>query len=110
VTRSRITKASANVFADLGFKRPQEEVAKVELAYEIRSILIERRLSQMDAAGKLGISQPDVSKLMNLRPHGFTLDRLLVILTNLRRDVEIRVTRAPRSRRSGTIRTTLPVG
>ncbi len=107
MTRTRIRKAGPNIFADLGFEKPEEEAAKVDLAYEIRAILIGRKLTQVSAAKLLGISQPDVSKLMNIRPYGFTLDRLLAVLTTLSRDIEIRVTKAPRSRRAGHIRATL---
>ena len=107
MSRTGVRKASAHVFADLGFDRPGEEVAKVDLAVEIRAVLSRRKLTQVAAARLLGISQPDVSKLMNLRPYGFSLDRLLAILTALHRDVEIRVTLAPRHRRTGRITATL---
>jgi predicted XRE-type DNA-binding protein len=103
----KIRKASDNVFADLGFDRPEEEAAKVDLAYEIFTILKARRLTQTKAAALLEISQADVSRLMNVRPHGFSLDRLIAILTRLERDVEIRVTKSPASRRVGKVRTTL---
>jgi predicted XRE-type DNA-binding protein len=97
----KIRKASDNIFADLGFDRPEEEAAKVDLAYEIFTILKARKLTQTKAASLLEISQADVSKLMNVRPHGFSLDRLIAILTRLERDVEIRVTKSPRTRRVG---------
>jgi Helix-turn-helix domain len=55
----------------------------------------------------LDISQADVSKLMTLRLHGFSLDRLIAILTRLERDVEICVTKSPASRRLGKVKTVL---
>lgn len=103
----KIRKASGNVFADLGFDRPEEEAAKVDLAYEIFSILKARKLTQTKAAALLEISQADVSKLMNVRPHGFSLDRLIAILTRLERDVEIRVTKSPATRRVGKVKAIL---
>ena len=103
----KVRKASDNVFAELGFDRPEEEAAKVDLAYEIFTILKRRKLTQTKAAGLLGISQADVSKLMNVRPYGFSLDRLIAILTRLERDVEIRVTKTPASRRAGKVKAVL---
>jgi predicted XRE-type DNA-binding protein len=103
----KIKKASDNVFADLGFERPEEEAAKVDLAFEIASILKARKLAQVKAAALLQISQADVSKLMNVRPHGFSLDRLIAILTRLERDVEIRVTKTSGTRRGGKVRAVL---
>jgi hypothetical protein len=44
---------------------------------------------------------------MNYRPAGFTLDRLILILNKLSRDVEIRVKKAPPSRDIGRLKTTL---
>ena len=103
----KIKKAKDNIFAELGFERPEEEAAKIDLAYEIFTILKSRRLTQIKAAALLDISQADVSKLMNVRPHGFSLDRLIAILTRLERDVEIRVTKSPASRRLGKVKTVL---
>jgi predicted XRE-type DNA-binding protein len=103
----KIKKASDNIFADLGFERPEEEAAKVDLAYEIASILKARKLTQVKAAALLNISQADVSKLMNVRPYGFSLDRLIAILTRLERDVEIRVTKASSTKRGGKVRAVL---
>lgn len=103
----KIKKANENVFAELGFERPEEEAAKVDLAHEIFTILKARKLTQTKAADLLGISQADVSKLMNVRPYGFSLDRLIAILTRLERDVEIRVTKSAGSRRVGKVKTVL---
>ena len=103
----KIKKANDNIFAGLGFERPEEEAAKVDLAYEIHTILKARKLTQTKAAGFLGISQADVSKLVNVRPYGFSLDRLIAILTRLERDVEIRVTKSSGSRRVGKVKAVL---
>lgn len=103
----KIKKADDNIFVELGFERPEEEAAKVDLAYEIYTILKARKLTQTKAAALLGISQADVSKLVNVRPHGFSLDRLIAILTRLERDIEIRVTKSAGSRRRGKVKAVL---
>ena len=41
-----VKRGSGNVFADLGFERPEEEQLKAQLVREIRDILKRRRLTQ----------------------------------------------------------------
>lgn len=96
--RTEITEGSGNVFADLGFDRPDEELVKAELIRRIRTILSKRQLTQAVAAKVLGIKQPDVSALMRGRISGFSLERLMRLLMRLDRDVEIVVKRKPKSR------------
>ena len=47
--------STGNVFADLGLPRPDEVLAKAELAQKIVAIIHERRLTQTEAAAILGI-------------------------------------------------------
>ncbi|HEV2989735.1 MAG TPA: helix-turn-helix transcriptional regulator [Candidatus Angelobacter sp.] len=80
---------SRNIFKDLGVPRPDEHLVKAQLVYKIDTILKKRRLKQSEAAGLLGIKQPDVSKMLrgNFRP--FSVERLLSFLVALNQDVEI---------------------
>jgi predicted XRE-type DNA-binding protein len=103
----KIRKVNDNVFAELGVERPEEEAAKVDLAFEVYTILKSRRLTQTKTSAFLGMSQADVSKLMNVRSHGLSLDQIVAILTRLERDVEIRVTKSPGSRRLGKVKAVL---
>ena len=41
---------SGNVFADLGFARPEEALAKAELAHKIAEAITRRHLTQAQAA------------------------------------------------------------
>ena len=41
---------TGNVFADLGYPRPEEAAAKAELAHKIARIIERRRLTQAEAA------------------------------------------------------------
>jgi predicted XRE-type DNA-binding protein len=99
-----VTAGSDNVFADLGFAEPDEELAKAQLASHIRRVIRHRRLTQVAAASLMGIDQPKVSALLNGRLANFSSDRLLRFLTALGQDVEITVKTAPRSRTQGRIR------
>jgi len=100
---SKVTPGSGNVFADLGFAEPEEELAKAQLATHIRRVLKRRRLTQTAAAKFMGIDQPKVSALLNGRLTGFSSDRLMRLLTALGQDVEIVVKGKPRSRARGRI-------
>jgi predicted XRE-type DNA-binding protein len=82
-------KGSGNVYRDLGFERPEEELAKSRLASIIYDIIEERRLTQVEAAKILGIDQPKVSSLKNGRLGGFSYGRLFSFLRKLNCNIEI---------------------
>jgi predicted XRE-type DNA-binding protein len=95
--------SSGNVFADLGLPNPEDKKTKVGLAVEINSVIGEMKLSQTEAAEKLGINQPKISALSKYRLEGFSVERLMTFLTRLNRDVEIVIRRKTRSRRPARI-------
>lgn len=84
-----VTPSSGNIFVDLGFTEPEEELAKAQLASHIRRIIRRRRLTQVAAAALMGIDQPKVSALLNGRLASFSTDRLMRLLTALGQDIEI---------------------
>lgn len=90
--------STGNVFADLKLPKPEEALAKAELAQKIVVILNKRGLTQKDAAAMLGVDQPKISALVRGRLSGFSIERLLRFLLLLGRDVEINVKPRPRSR------------
>ena len=90
---------SGNVFADLGYARPEEAAAKAELAHKIAKIIERRKLTQAEAANVLEVDQPKVSALKRGKLSGFSLDRLVRFLILLGSDVEIVVKDQPRTRR-----------
>ena len=96
---SRVTRGSGNVFADLGFdaRQASELQVKAELTRQITNRLKQLGLTQVQASRRLGISQPDVSKLKGGRYTGFSTDRLIALLNALDMDVDIVV----RPRRAG---------
>lgn len=86
-----VEESSGNVFADLGFPEAEEELAKAMLSRQIHKAIEERGLTQVRAAEVLGVSQPDVSKVVRGAVGGFSLERLTRFLNALGKDVEIRV-------------------
>src|SRR5260221_12343591 len=102
-----VTASSGNVFADLGLPEPEEELTKAQLASHIRQAIERQHLTQVAAAGLMGIGQPKVSAILNGRLANFSserLMRLLTTLTTLGQDVEITIKVKPRSRPRGRIR------
>jgi predicted XRE-type DNA-binding protein len=101
-----ITPSSGNVFADLGFAEPEEMLLKAELARRIGQAIKKRNLTQVEAAGILGIDQPKVSALLRGRLTLFSIDRLLRFLVALGNDVDIIVKESPEVGARGRLRLT----
>jgi predicted XRE-type DNA-binding protein len=101
--REAVTRGTGNVFADLGFPDAAERQAKLRLAYALNQVLEDRKLSQADAANTLGVSQPKVSALRNYKLAGFSVERLMNLLTALDQDIDIVIRRKPRSRKAARI-------
>lgn len=75
----------------------------MRLAYALNQVLEARTLSQADAAKVRGVTQPKVSALRHYKLAGFSVERLMNLLTAVDQDVEIVIRRKPRSRKAGRI-------
>lgn len=104
--RTRFTRGSGNVFADLGLAEPEDVLAKARLAESIDETIQRRGLTQGDAADLMGVDQGTVSKLVNGRLDGFSQERLIRYLTALGDDVEIVVRHPDRYDRKGQLTVT----
>jgi predicted XRE-type DNA-binding protein len=80
---------SGNVFADLGLPDAGTELLKAQITHQLSKRISGLELNQTAAAKRLGVSQPDVSRLMKNRPTGFSTDRLLTMLNALDLDIAI---------------------
>ena len=98
----KVERGSGNVFADLGRPDAETQLLKAELATRIDKIIRQRGLKQVEAAELLGLSQPDISRLLRGSFREYSVERLMRLLTALGRDVEI-VIREPRSQRQGRL-------
>jgi predicted XRE-type DNA-binding protein len=99
-----VIEGSGNVFADLGVAEPDEELAKAQLAGNIRQAIKQLRLTQAQAAGLTGLDQPKVSALINGRLAGFSSDRLMRCVTALGQDVDIVIKTRTKDGERGRIR------
>lgn len=92
MTRARKSAGTMNVLHDLGFDDAEELTAKVLLAKKINDLLAARRLTQREAAVRLGLPQPKISAMRNYKLRGISLERMMQALTILGQHVEIVVT------------------
>ena len=84
-----IKRGSQNLFADLGYADPETHLLKAGLVTRIREILSKAKLTQTDAANRMGLSQPDVSRLLRGQFRDVSVERLMRMLTKLGCDVDI---------------------
>jgi predicted XRE-type DNA-binding protein len=91
-----VVESSGNVFADLGFANPEQELLKAQLLLQIYRTIKERKLTQAQAGEILGVKQPHVSSLMRGQSGAFSVERLMEFLTALGHDIEIAITSSRR--------------
>jgi predicted XRE-type DNA-binding protein len=82
---------SDNVFADLGLNNPEEHLAKARLTHTICELIRSAKLTQKQAAIRLGVDQPKVSNLMRGKLRDFSTERLMHFINALDRDVIITI-------------------
>lgn len=100
---SKIERGSTNIYADLGLDNAEEMLVKAQLATKIGDIIKRRKLTQVQAAELLGVTQPKLSGLLRGQFRGISEAKMLECLTRLGRDIEIVVKSAPRSRAEGHV-------
>ena len=85
----KFKKSTGNVFVDIGFSEEdaERELLRSDLAFEVHSILEERKLTGAKVGEVLGIDQSDVSRLKNGDFNCFRLERLFMFLNRLNRNL-----------------------
>jgi predicted XRE-type DNA-binding protein len=97
--RIKFEVGSGNIFADLGLPDADELLLKSQIVVQLHRLIKARKLTQTEAAKRIGIGQPDLSNVLRGRFHGFSIERLMRMLTAFDQDVEITV--RPRRRKNG---------
>ena len=89
----RITPSSGNVFVDLGFDEAEAHVMalRAELMIRLSQELKAKGWTQAQAAKRLGVTQPRVSKLNKGAWQDFSLDMLLTLAGRAGLHAELRV-------------------
>jgi predicted XRE-type DNA-binding protein len=88
---SEMIQSSGNVFADLGLPDAEELNTRARLGAALIEIVRKEGFSQADVGGKLLLSQPKVSALLNHKLEGFSVERLMQYLASLGYEVLINV-------------------
>lgn len=94
IDETSVTPGSANVFSDLGLPDAEEHLEKAKLVLAIQRAIEEEGLSQTAAAERMGIDQPQVSRMLRGQFRGYSVERLYRFLNCFGHDVIVIV--APR--------------
>jgi predicted XRE-type DNA-binding protein len=93
---------SGNAFTGLGVQDPEEHALKAELLRHIAATIEAQQLTQRAAGERLGIGQPEVSRMLGRNFRTFSVERLMHFLVILGQDIEIRVIPAQPGRSEAT--------
>ena len=102
-----VERGSGNVFADLDLPEADMHLLKAELVSIIDDIIRQRSTTEVKAAHALGLSQPELSRLLRGDFREYSLERLLRFLMALGCDIDI-VIRPSGSDTGGTTRVAAP--
>jgi predicted XRE-type DNA-binding protein len=94
---------SGNVFADLGLPNAEERKLKSSIVIELHRLVKKSGLTQVKAAKRIGISQPDLSNLLRGDFEDYSAERLMKMLTVFEQDIEIVMRRHPKAGERGRI-------
>jgi len=97
MTARKVTRSSGNVFKDIGIARSEQHPLKVQVVHVLAR---HSGLTQTAAAARIGIKQPDLSKVLRGYFAGFSLERLLAAANAMGADFEIAF-RKPAGKRAG---------
>jgi predicted XRE-type DNA-binding protein len=86
-----VTPSSGNVFNDLGLEYSEEDMLKVAIARAITSTIKLKKLTQAEAGKIIGEDQARVSELTRGRLTRFSVQKLIVHLLALGRDINIEI-------------------
>ena len=87
----QIEKSSGNVFEDLNFPDAGEHQMKAWVVTHILRAMRNQKLTQTEAASRMGLKQPDLSAVLHGRFRGYSVERLARCLSALGDEVRLTV-------------------
>ena len=89
----RVTKSSGNIFLDLGLPPHEASVMllRAQLAEALRVWMERQKLTQAQAAKRLGIAQPRVSEIARGKVELMSLDYLVGLCAKAKVSVDLRL-------------------
>lgn len=96
VARVKMRRGSGNVFADIGFSPDDAHnlLLRSELMARVEEFVKRSKLTQVQAANALGVTQPRLNDLLKGKIEKFSLDALVNMLARAGMRVELRVRKA----------------
>jgi predicted XRE-type DNA-binding protein len=91
-----VVRGSGNIFRDFDVENADLEQLRAVLAGEIIKALDADKLTVRAAEALTGIAAADFSRIRNVRLDRFTIDRLMMILDRLGRDINVTLLVTPR--------------
>jgi len=98
MTARKVTRSSGNVFKDIGVANPEQHLLKAKVVHFLGKLIEHSGLTQTAAAARIGIKQPDLSKVLRGNFAGFSLERLLLAANAMGADFEIQFRKRPGKR------------
>ncbi len=89
MTKVTSKRRSGNVFADLQIANAETHLLKAQLVARVQNVIRSKKLTQGKAAELIGVSQPDVSRMLRGQFRDFSVERLVLVLTRLGCAVDI---------------------
>ena len=90
-----VVKGTDNIFADIGVPDPETHLLKAELVCRISDLINALKLTQAEAAVRMAMTQPDVSKMLRGQFRPMSLERLMRCIVSLGQSVTIEVGAKP---------------
>lgn len=92
MSTKHVTPSGGNIFADLNIPDAENEKLRLHLLAAIREWVNGSNLTQTEAAEAMGVKQPTLNDAIKGRYQKFTIDRLVRMLSNVGKQVNITVT------------------
>jgi predicted XRE-type DNA-binding protein len=96
---TKVTRGSGNIFRDIGLDNPEQHLLKAKVVSVLSKLIENSGLTQTAAAAKIGIKQPDLSKVLRGDFAGFSLGRLLLATNAMGADFEIKFNKPTQNRK-----------
>lgn len=89
--------SGSNIFANIGLPDADSHFLKAQIAAELYRIVTEQKLTQAKVGERMGISQPEVSRLFKGNFREYSVERLMNLLTAFS---EVRIVAEPLKNRN----------
>lgn len=103
MSKIKITEGSGNVYEDIGLPDAKVHALKAALVSRIARVIAAEKITQREAAKRVALSEPDLSKMLNGHFRSYSLEKLMLMLTELGQDVRIRISAPTKPKKTGSV-------